>query len=128
MPKGTDQGAASEAPGPANSPPSAGRLLIADIALRGGALLARKLVGKRLAKMDYSPREAADIIGGRGIAKATAAAVATRLGVRSLPRAALVGGIVLAKTLYDRKRARAAKARSGQAKPGGNGPDEPADS
>ena len=85
------------------------RKLITDLALRGGAFLARRLIGKRLGAMAYTPRQATDILSGRGLTKAVASAAVTRLGFKALPGSLLIGGVVLAKTLFDRKRARAAK-------------------
>ena len=72
-------------------------------------MLARKLVGKRLQGLDYSSKQASRIIAGRGFRKALATAAATRLGLGSVPTALLVGGIVLARMVYARKRARQAK-------------------
>jgi hypothetical protein len=85
------------------------RKMITDLALRGGAFLARKLIDKRLTGMQYTPKQASEILAGRGLAKAAATAAVTRLGFKSLPGSMLIGGVVLAKTLLDRKRARAAK-------------------
>jgi len=88
--------------------PAARKFLI-DITFRGGAFLARKLLGKRLSAMEYTPKQASQILSGRGLHKAVASAAVTRLGFKSLPKSLVVGGVVLAKTLYDRKRAKEAK-------------------
>lgn len=87
----------------------AARKFITDIALRGGAFLARKLLNKRLSAMEYTPRQASEIFAGGGFHKALAGAAAARLGLKSVPKSLLIGGVVLAKTLYDRKRAKEAK-------------------
>ena len=90
------------------------RKLVTDLALRGGALLARKIIDRRLSGMDYTPQQASQILAGRGLTKAAASAVISRLGFKSLPKSLLIGGVVLAKTLYDRKRVKAAKDASGK--------------
>ncbi len=87
------------------TPPQAADLkpVIADIALRGGAALARRALGKRLAK-GRSPGQVAEILEGRGLGKAVTAAALMRLGIPSLPRAMLVGAVLLANRLVQRKR------------------------
>lgn len=87
----------------------AARKMMIDLALRGGAFLARKLLGKRLSAMDYTPGQASQILSGRGLHKAVASAAAARMGLKFVPKTLLIGGVVLAKTLYDRKRAKEAK-------------------
>jgi hypothetical protein len=89
------------------------RVILADIALRtGGALLRRGVersilgqapavvkaaAGAKLAKA-ARPR--------RGLGKKLLTAAATRVAMRSVPGAIVVGGALLAKSLYDRKHAR----------------------
>ena len=68
---------------------------LTDIALRGGAALARRALGKRLAK-DHSPKQVADILAGRGLGRAVATATLNRLGIPSVPRALLVGSVLVA--------------------------------
>lgn len=96
------------------APPQAADLkpVIADIALRGGAALARRALGKRLAK-GRSPQQVAEILEGRGVGKAVTAAALMRLGIPSLPRAMLVGSVLLANRLVQRKR-RKRKAAAGK--------------
>ncbi len=85
------------------------RALLADLALRGGAMLARKIIDRRLTAMKYSPAESTKILAGQGFTRAAASAAAARLGLKALPGSLLIGGVVLAKTLYDRKRKKAGK-------------------
>lgn len=88
------------------------RKLITDLALRGGVFLARKLIDKRLSALEYTPKQTSQILAGRGLTKAAASAAVARLGFKALPGSLLIGGVVLAKTLFDRKRASAAKKAS----------------
>ena len=53
----------------------------------------------------------------RSLTKAAAGAALTRIATRSVPGAIVVGGAMLAKTLYNRRRARRGKDGNG-----GNGP------
>ena len=50
----------------------------------------------------------------RPVSRAIAGAALTRIATRSVPGALLVGGGLLAKTLYDRRRARKAVAERGE--------------
>lgn len=56
-------------------------------------------------------RTVAGKVAGRGLLGAGVGLVASRLALRSLPGAALVGGGLLAKYLWDRKREKDARAR-----------------
>ena len=89
---------------------------LTDIALRGGAALARRALGKRLAK-DHSPKQVADILAGRGLGRAVATATLNRLGIPSVPRALLVGSVLLANAVVQRnarRRQRRADARKSE--------------
>lgn len=85
------------------------RKLITDLALRGGAYLARRLLDRRLSAMNYTQRQSSQILAGRGFGKAVASAAAARFGLRSAPKALLVGAAVLAKILYDDRRGKKAR-------------------
>ncbi len=86
------------------APPQAPDLkpVIADLALRGSAALARRALGKRLAQ-NRSPKQVNEILAGRGLGKAVTAAALMRLGIPSLPRALLVGSVLLANRLVQRR-------------------------
>jgi hypothetical protein len=112
----------------APSPNPMTNLLIADIVLRGGGRVMRHLLETNLLKTKYPPQMARDIVKGRGIVRTFAGAAIARLATRSVPGALVVGGGLLAKALYDRRKGeearvkgekavdrRAAKARSGKA-------------
>jgi len=103
----TDQAVATAAP----SPNPATNLLIADIALRGGgALLKRAVEAGVLGATVTGKRKARDIVKGRSLGQSLVGTLIARVATRSVPGALLVGGSLLAKTLYDRKRAHAAEA------------------
>ncbi|MBM3594818.1 MAG: hypothetical protein FJX31_03255 [Alphaproteobacteria bacterium] len=97
------------------SPDPKTNLLIADLALRGGALLARRGLERGLLGRRYAPEKARKIIKGRSMSETLLSAAVSRLAMGSVPGAILVGGALLAKTLYDRRKGKAA-IRKGEAK------------
>ncbi|MCJ2183748.1 hypothetical protein MTR62_13760 [Novosphingobium sp. 1949] len=97
------------------SPNPATNLAMADIALRTGSLLARRAVERALLGKAYSPRKANRILRGRTITEIMLHRTIARIAMRSVPGAILVGGSLVAKTLYDRRRARQARSE-GQAR------------
>ena len=102
--------AASPSPNPATN------LLIADVAMRGGsALLRRAVEAGLLGATVTSATRAKKIVKGRSITQSLVGGAIARLATRSVPGALIVGGGLLAKTLYDRKRGQAA-AKEGHAK------------
>ena len=78
--------------------------IIGDIALRQGAALAREALGKRLARAGYTRKDVERIVAGQGFGKRFAAAALVRLATRSVPGALAVGGGLIAKALFDRRR------------------------
>ena len=101
----TDAAAGSLTP----SPNPATNLLLADIALRGGgALLKRAVETGLLGATATGKRKAKAVVKGRSLGQSLIGTVIARVATRSVPGALLVGGGLLAKTLYDRKRGRAA--------------------
>lgn len=103
---------------PAEPAPDAGQgiagpvtnLILADIALRGGSMLLRTAVGRGLMAAGGLPKARF----GQRFVTTTLAKVATR----SVPGAIVVGGGLLAKTLYDRAH-RAKKTAAADGKPAG---------
>ena len=103
----TDQAIAAATP----SPNPATNLLIADIALRGGgALLKRAVEAGLLGATAVGKSKAKKVIKGRSLGQSLVGTMIARVATRSVPGALIVGGGLLAKTLYDRKRARGAAA------------------
>lgn len=94
--------------GPSPNPMT--NLVIADLALRTSGQLMRHAVERALLGTKYTPEKAKQIVKGRSIAQTMIGTAIARVATRSVPGAILVGGGLLAKTLYDRSRARAAEA------------------
>ena len=87
------------------SPNMATNLAIADIALRAGSVLARQAVERTFLGQRYSSRKAAKILKGRSLGETMLHSALARVALRSVPGAIIVGGALVAKTLYDRSRA-----------------------
>ena len=93
------------------SPNPATNLLIADLALRGGGQLMRHAVERGVLGIKFSPDKARNIVKGRSMAQTLIGTALARIATRSIPGAILIGGGLLAKTLYDRRHGvRAARA------------------
>ena len=80
--------------------------ILSEIAMRGGAALARRALGKRLAR-NRTPQQVAEILEGRGLGKAVTVAALTRLGIPPVLRALLVGSVLLANSLVQRRKRKA---------------------
>ena len=94
------------------SPDPATNLLIADIVLRGASSLFRKNVEKRVAsKTAQSEEEAQQLLDGRGIIRTLGLYGASKLATRSPLGLGIVAGGLVAKTLYDRGKARQRRMR-----------------
>lgn len=89
---------------PPPSPNPMTNLLIADLVLRGGGRLLRNLVERSVLKTKYPHDTAKSLINGRGMAQTLIGTAVARVATRSVPGAILVGGGLIAKALYDRKR------------------------
>jgi hypothetical protein len=96
------------------SPNPATNLIIADIALRGGGRLLRRLVERTLLGVKYPTGTARRIISGRSMTKTLMGTAAARLATGSVPGALVVGGGLIAKTIYDRNRNRAEAKADGE--------------
>jgi len=99
--------------GPSPNPHT--NLVIADVALRGSAMIARRAVERGLLGNRYTPHKAKAILKGRTFGETLLHTAIARVAIGSVPGAILVGGGLLAKTLYDRGKAGRAKA-DGEAK------------
>lgn len=98
---------------PSLSPNPMTNLIIADLALRGGGQLLRHAVERTLLGAKYSKAEAKNLVKGRTMTQTLIGTALVRVAMRSVPGAIVVGGSLLAKTLYDRRRGKAA-AREGR--------------
>ncbi len=106
--------AASDAGGPSADPMT--NVLMADIALRGGGQLLRHAIERIVLGAKYSPDKAKNIIKGRSMGQTLVNTAIARLATRSVPGAIIVGGGLLAKTLYDHSRDRRTAKAEGEAK------------
>ena len=91
------------------SPNPATNLIIADVALRGSATLARRAVERGLLGSRYTPSKAKSILKGRTMGETLLHTAIARFAVTSVPGAILVGGGLIAKTLYDRSKGHQAR-------------------
>jgi hypothetical protein len=85
------------------SPSPATNLLLADLALRGGGQLLRRAVEYGLLGTAFTPDKAKNLIKGRSMGQTLIGTAIARIATRSVPGALIVGGGLLAKTLYDRR-------------------------
>lgn len=86
--------------GPSTNP--ATNLLIQDILLRSAGRLTRHTLEKGLLRRRYDAEQAHRIVKNRSMLQTLATYGVTKLATRSIPGALLVGGGLLAKTIYDR--------------------------
>jgi hypothetical protein len=90
------------------SPNPATNLVLADIVLRGAGTFARQGVERALLGSRYTPEKAKHVLEGRTLRQSLVGAALARVATRSVPGAIVVGGGMLAKTLYDRHRGKQA--------------------
>jgi hypothetical protein len=109
-PERADPGAADEDEtgfiGPSTDPMT--NSLLAGIALTGGLELARRGIEHGLLGKGYAPDKTRRLLKHRTLAQSLVGAALTRVALTSVPGAIVVGGGLLAKTLYDRRKNRAA--------------------
>jgi hypothetical protein len=98
-------------PGP--SPNPATNVMIAEILVRSAGRLARRTMEKGLLKARFEREQAVAIVEGRGLAHTLVSTAVARVATRSVPGALLVGGGLLAKTLFDRSISRRKARRRG---------------
>ena len=103
--------AVEKVPGP--SPNPATNVLIAEILVRSAGRLFRRSMEKGLLKARFEREQAVAIIEGRGLAHTLVSTTVARVATRSVPGALLVGGGLLAKTLFDRSISRRKARRRG---------------
>ena len=104
--------AVAKADGPSPNPMT--NLLLADLALRGGGQLLRHAVERTMLGAKFSPGKARNIVSGRSMFQTLLGTAVARIATRSVPGAILVGGGLLAKTLFDRREGKAAARAKGQ--------------
>ncbi|MEP5938143.1 MAG: hypothetical protein ABJ239_07445 [Erythrobacter sp.] len=95
---------AEHLPGPSTNP--ATNLLIADLVVRGVSRMTRKSLHQTVLKTGYSAEKAKKLAEDHTILSTLALYGLSKFATRSVPGAVMVGGGLLAKTLYDRGKAR----------------------
>jgi len=95
---------------PAPSPNPMTNLIIADVALRAGAALLRHSVERGVLGTTLGPKKAGRVVKGRTMMQSLVGTAIARIATRSVPGAIIVGGGMLAKTLYDRRHRAIARA------------------
>ena len=100
-----------DVPGP--SPNPATNLLLHDVLLRAGGRVLRNTLEKGLLSNRYGSQGAKKMVENRSVVQAMASYAVARLATRSVPGAILVGGGLLAKTLFDRAGSRRQAQREG---------------
>lgn len=105
--------AAKDVPPPSPNPMT--NLIIADLILGGGGRLLRNMVERNVLKTKYPPDTAKSIVSGRGMAQTLISTAVARVATRSVPGAIIVGGGLIAKALYDRRKGAEAKEKGKKA-------------
>ncbi|WP_195908573.1 hypothetical protein [Novosphingobium sp. Gsoil 351] len=107
-------GKLAEVPGISPNPMT--NLLLTDLVLRGGGQIMRHAVERTLLGTKYSKGKAKSIVKGRSMVQTMVGTALARIATRSVPGAIIVGGGMLAKTLYDRKQGKTAAKTEGERK------------
>lgn len=96
------------------SPNPMTNLVITDIAIRIGGAMIRHAVERTMLGSQYTPEKARGIVKGRSMAQTLMGTALARMATRSAPGAMIVGGGLVAKSLYDRAKGRRAAAAEGE--------------
>lgn len=97
----------------AGLPNPVANLVLADVALRSGGAILRRAVEKGLLTPRMGKAGAEQRIKSRSVTETLVSTALARVATRSVPGAIVIGGGMLAKMLYDNRKARA-KARKGE--------------
>ena len=98
--------------GPSPNPMT--NLILTDLLLRGGGQIMRHAVEGALLKSKFDKKKAKRIIAGRSMTQPLVATAVARVATRSVPGAIVVGGVMLAKLLFDRNQGKRAARAEGQ--------------
>jgi hypothetical protein len=99
--------------GPSPNPMT--NLIIVDLVLRAGTRAVRHALELGVLGTKYSPDKAKDIVKSRTMTQTLIGTAIARVATKSVPGALLVGGGLLAKSLYDRRKSRAEAEAEGEA-------------
>ncbi len=100
---------------PKPSPNPMTNIIFADIALRSGGQLLRHAVERAMLGTRYAPGKAKKIVAGRSMTETLVGTAIARIATRSIPGALIVGGGMLAKALYDRRKSSVVAKAEGEA-------------
>ncbi len=81
-------------------------LMLADIAMRMGTSVLRKGVESMFLRGQYGKDTAKALVKERSLRRTVASTVIAKVGTKSIPGAAIVGGGLVIKTLFDRSKGR----------------------
>ncbi|MBW8784089.1 MAG: hypothetical protein JF593_05545 [Novosphingobium sp.] len=95
---------------PALSPNPMTNMIVADIAIRGGEMLLNRAVEEAVLGAKYGAKKGKKVVKGRSMGQTLLSTAIARIATRSVPGAIVVGGALLAKTLYERRKPRVADA------------------
>lgn len=95
------------------SPNPMTNLIITDLLLRGGGRLLKNAVERTVLGASFAPGKAKKIVKGRSMAQSLIGTALARIATKSVPGAIVVGGGMLAKALYERRR-KVASAQKGE--------------
>lgn len=99
--------------GPSPNPMT--NLIMVDLVLRAGTRVVRHALERGVLGTKYSPDKARDIVRSRTMTQTLVGTAIAKVATKSVPGALLVGGGLLAKTLYDRRKGRRAAKVEGEA-------------
>lgn len=100
-------------PGPSANPMT--NLIIVDLVLKAGTRVVRHALERGVLGTKYSPDKAKAIVKGRSMTQTLVGTAVARIATGSVPGALVVGGGLLAKSLYDYRKGRQAAEAEGQA-------------
>lgn len=89
-------------PGPSSNPMT--NLIVADLVLRAGTRVARHAMERVVLGTKYSPSKSKDIVKSRTMMQTLVGTAVARVATGSVPGALAIGGALLAKSLYDRRK------------------------
>ena len=100
-------------PGPSANPMT--NLIVVDLVLKAGTRVVRHALERGVLGTKYSPDKARAIVKSRSMTQTLVGTAVARIATGSVPGALVVGGALLAKSLYDLRKGRQAAEAEGQA-------------
>ncbi|MET0587724.1 MAG: hypothetical protein ABWZ75_04300 [Novosphingobium sp.] len=100
-------------PGPSANPMT--NLIVVDLVLKAGTRVVRHALERGVLGTKYSPDKARAIVKSRSMTQTLVGTAVARIATGSVPGALVVGGALLAKSLYDMRKGRQAAEIEGQA-------------